>query len=344
MASAALDRKYMKRALDLARLAWGMTSPNPMVGAVVVKNGRIIGEGYHHKAGTPHAEVHALRAAGADARGADIYVTLEPCSTYGRTPPCTEAIKSAGIKRVIAATEDFNSKHAGNGFKILQAADIEVKVGVCQREAQELNKAFFSYITRRRPYVILKMAMTLDGKIATASGDSKWITSADARNRVQQLRKWSDAIMVGGETLRLDRPGLVVRDPADWQCRLQKIIFTRMSLQQVQSYFPDDKTVMTAAPETPEQWQEFLHDLAAKDITALLLEGGGGLAAAALQNRAVDEVEFHIAPKILTGRNSRPVVGGNDPFTLAEALDLDKLKIRRAGRDVILSGLVKYKD
>ena len=164
------DRKYMKRALELARLAWGKTSPNPMVGAVVVKNGNIVGEGYHHKAGTPHAEVHALNAAGANAKGATIYVTLEPCSTYGRTPPCTEAIKKAGIKRVVAATEDFNGKHAGNGFTILRDAGIEVKVGVCRKEAQELNKAFFSHIIRKRPYVLLKMAMTLDGKIATASG------------------------------------------------------------------------------------------------------------------------------------------------------------------------------
>ncbi|MBO5722277.1 MAG: bifunctional diaminohydroxyphosphoribosylaminopyrimidine deaminase/5-amino-6-(5-phosphoribosylamino)uracil reductase RibD [Lentisphaeria bacterium] len=343
--TAAEDRKYMLRALKLARLAWGKTSPNPMVGAVVVKNGNIVGEGYHHKAGTPHAEVHALNAAGENAKGATIYVTLEPCSTYGRTPPCTEAIKKAGIKRVVAATEDFNGKHAGNGFTILRDAGIEVKVGVCRKDAQELNKAFFSHIVRKRPYVLLKMAMTLDGKIATASGDSKWITGTAARQRVQELRRWCDAIMVGGETMRLDRPGLIVREPEDWQDQPQKIIFTRRDQAAVQQeFFPGDPTVMTAAPQNRAQWLELLTDLAEKNIMALLLEGGGGLAASALQNKIVDEVEFHIAPKLLTGRNSRSVVGGCDPLKLAEALDLDKFQVRRAGRDLILSGKVKYRD
>ena len=343
--TAAEDRKYMLRALKLARLAWGKTSPNPMVGAVVVKNGNIVGEGYHHKAGTPHAEVHALNAAGENAKGATIYVTLEPCSTYGRTPPCTEAIKKAGIKRVVAATEDFNGKHAGNGFTILRDAGIEVKVGVCRKDAQELNKAFFSHIVRKRPYVLLKMAMTLDGKIATASGDSKWITGTAARQRVQELRRWCDAIMVGGETMRLDRPGLIVREPEDWQDQPQKIIFTRQDQAAVQQeFFPGDPTVMTAAPQNRAQWLELLTDLAEKNIMALLLEGGGELAASALQNKIVDEVEFHIAPKLLTGRNSRSVVGGCDPLKLAEALDLDKFQVRRAGRDLILSGKVKYRD
>lgn len=339
------DRKYMKRALELARLAWGKTSPNPMVGAVVVKNGNIVGEGYHHKAGTPHAEVHALNAAGANAKGATIYVTLEPCSTYGRTPPCTEAIKKAGIKRVVAATEDFNGKHAGNGFTILRDAGIEVKVGVCRKEAQELNKAFFSHIIRKRPYVLLKMAMTLDGKIATASGDSKWITGTAARQRVQELRRWCDAIMVGGETMRLDRPGLIVREPEDWQDQPQKIIFTRQDRSAVQKeFFPGDPAVMTAAPQNRAQWLELLNSLAEKNIMALLLEGGGELASSALQNKIVDEVEFHIAPKLLTGRNSRSVVGGSDPLKLAEALELDKFQVRRAGRDLILSSKVKYRD
>ena len=152
------DRRYMKRALTLARMAWGRTAPNPMVGAVVVKNGKIVGEGYHHKAGLPHAEVNALNNAAFEARGATIYVTLEPCSTYGRTPPCTEAIKRAGISRVVCASEDFNPQHAGKGFDILRNAGIEVQVGICRKEALELNKAFFSHITRKRPYVLLKMA------------------------------------------------------------------------------------------------------------------------------------------------------------------------------------------
>ena len=334
----------MLEALHLARQAWGQTSPNPMVGAVVVKDGKIVGRGYHHKAGTPHAEVHALNDAGNLAEGATIYVTLEPCSTYGRTPPCTEAIKRAGIKRVVAACEDFNAKHAGNGFNILREAGIEVKVGVREKAAIELNKAFFSYITRHRPYVILKMAMTLDGKIATASGDSKWITSAAARSRVQELRRWCDCIMVGGETLRLDHPGLVVREPSDWSKQPQKLIYTRMPQKEVAKFFPGDDTVRAVTLTTPTEWQQLLQELGQQDMTALLLEGGGELAAAALKAQIVDEVEFHIAPKILTGRNSRSVVAGSDPLLLAEALQLGKLTVKRAGVDLLISGKVKYEE
>ena len=343
-AQTAADRVYMKRALALAREAWGRTAPNPMVGAVVVKAGKIVGEGYHHKAGLPHAEVNALNAAGKNADGATIYVTLEPCSTYGRTPPCTEAIKRANIKRVVCASEDFNPKHAGNGFDILRAAGIEVKSGVCRKEALELNKAFFSHITRKRPYVLLKMAMTLDGKIATACGDSKWITSAAARSRVQELRRWCDAIMVGGETVRLDRPGLVVRDPENWENQPQKIIYTKMSNDELQSYFPEDKNVIAAAPQNQTEWLEFLTRLGADNITALLLEGGGELAGRALQAKIVDEVEFHVAPKILCGRNSRCVVGGENPLHLAEAMNLEHLQVKRAGCDLIISGKVKVED
>ena len=329
-AQAAADRVYMKRALALAREAWGKTAPNPMVGAVVVKNGRIVGEGYHHKAGLPHAEVNALNAAGVNADGATIYVTLEPCSTYGRTPPCTEAIKRANIKRVVCASEDFNPQHAGNGFDILRKANIEVKVGVCRKEALELNKAFFSHITRKRPYVLLKMAMTLDGKIATASGDSKWITSSAARQRVQKLRQWCDAIMVGGETVRLDRPGLVVREPEKWENQPQKLIYTKMSCEELQEYFPGDNNVRPVAPQNQAEWLELLTELGSNNVTALLLEGGGELAGRALQAKIVDEVEFHVAPKILCGRNSRSVVAGENPLKLAEALNLENMQIKRA--------------
>lgn len=342
---AAEDRKFMRHALTLARQAWGKTAPNPMVGAVVVKDGVIVGEGYHHKAGTPHAEVHALNAAGKAAEGSTIYVTLEPCSTYGRTPPCTEAIKRSKIKRVVCAGEDFNPKHAGNGFDILRSANIEVKVGVCRKEAMELNKAFFSYITRKRPYVLLKMAMTLDGKIATACGDSKWITSAAARNRVQQLRQWCDAIMVGGETVRLDRPGLIVRNPENWENQPQKLIYTRMSDALLRSeYFPDDPAVRAVAPANRAEWLELLTSLSENNVTALLLEGGGELSGNALQCGIVDEVEFHVAPKLLTGRNSRSVVAGADPVKLAEAINLEKLQVKRAGCDLIISGKVKFED
>ena len=338
------DRMYMKEALTLARQAWGRTAPNPLVGAVIVKDGKVVGRGYHHKAGLPHAEVNALKDAGEKANGATMYVTLEPCSTYGRTPPCTEAIKKANIRRVVCASEDFNPKHAGNGFAILREAGIEVKVGICRKEALELNKAFFSHITRQRPYVLLKMAMTLDGKIATASGDSKWITSAAARNRVQELRQWCDAIMVGGETVRLDRPGLVVRNPENWENQPQKLIYTKMSNSELQTFFPEDKTVQAVAPQNRTEWLELLTGLGKNNITALLLEGGGELAGKALQAQIVDEVEFHVAPKILCGRGSRSVVAGENPLRLAEAMNIDRLQVKRTGCDLIISGKVKVED
>ena len=338
--SAAEDRKYMLRALHLARQAWGMTSPNPMVGALIVKDGRIVGEGFHLRAGTAHAEVNALQAAQSAAEGATMYVTLEPCSTYGRTPPCTEAIKKAGIKRLVAACTDFNARHAGRGFEILRQTGIEVKTGVCQAAAIELNKAFFSYITRQRPYVILKMATTLDGTIATVSGDSKWITGSAARKRVQELRRWCDAIMVGGETVRIDRPSLTVREPSDWPCQPRKLVFSSMKQTALQKYFPDDPGACSVCPRTPEEWQNLLTGLAAQGVNGLLLEGGSELAGAALQAGIVDEVEFHIAPKLLTGRNSRSAVGGSDPLKLTEAYNLDKLRIKRAGSDLIVSGKI----
>ncbi len=337
------DRKYMLRALALAREAWGRTAPNPMVGAVVVQAGRIVGEGFHRQAGTPHAEVLALRAAGAAAAGATLYVSLEPCSTYGRTPPCTAAIRQARIARLVAATADPNPLHAGRGFAELRQARIEVKVGVCKNQAIELNKAFFHRITTGRPYVLLKMAMTLDGKIATAAGDSRWVTGPEARARVQELRQWCDAIMVGGETVRCDHPRLTVRDPADWPCQPLKIIYTRMTESALGKLFPGDARVRATAPTTHAEWMALLAELGGAGVNALLIEGGGELAGHAIQAGIVDEVEFHIAPKLLTGRGSRAVVGGENPEALSAAWELDKFRVRRLGRDLIVNGRILHK-
>ena len=210
----------MQEALGLARLGWGKTNPNPMVGAVVVNpEGRIIGRGYHVRAGQPHAEVNAIQDAlrhYGSCQGCTIYVTLEPCCTTGRTPPCTQAIIDNGFACVVTGALDPNPKHAGRGVKVLQEAGIKCITGVCQDECIELNRPFFKYITAGKPFVILKMAMTLDGKIANPDGISKWITGVEARSRVQQLRRLSDAIMVGGGTLRADKPGLTVREPEEW--------------------------------------------------------------------------------------------------------------------------------
>ena len=204
--------EYMPQALELAKLAWGRTSPNPMVGALIVKHDRIIGRGYHRKAGTPHAEINALADCRHSPAGATLYVTLEPCSTYGRTPPCTDAIIKAGISRVVIGCLDPNPKHAGKGVEILRRAGIEVEYPVLEEECLRLNEAFFKWITTGTPFVLLKMAMTLDGKIATVDGDSQWVTGVGAREEVQVLRQWADAIMVGGETARRDHPALTVRN------------------------------------------------------------------------------------------------------------------------------------
>jgi diaminohydroxyphosphoribosylaminopyrimidine deaminase/5-amino-6-(5-phosphoribosylamino)uracil reductase len=205
------DMEYMQRAIELATQARGRTSPNPMVGAVIVKDGKIIGEGYHKKAGTPHAEIHALAAAGNEARGATLYVSLEPCCHHGRTPPCTEAIINSGIKRVVIAALDPNPKVAGGGLQRLKEAGIDAEFGLMQEAAMELNAVFFKYIQRALPYVALKTAMTLDGKIAAGSGDSRWITGPEARQHVHQLRNIYDAIMVGIGTVLADNPRLNTR-------------------------------------------------------------------------------------------------------------------------------------
>ncbi len=334
------DARWMRRAAELARQAWGLTSPNPLVGAVLLRDGEVVGEGYHHRAGQPHAEIEALRAAGDRARGATLYVTLEPCSTTGRTPPCTEAICAAGIARVVIGMIDPNPAHAGRGVDLLRAAGIEVETGVETELCAGLNRAFCCWITTGKPWVLLKMAMTLDGKIATASGESKWITGPAARSRVQELRRWCDAIMVSAETVRQDRPGLVVREPADWPRQPRKIVACRRTRpEEIARFFPGEEVRCVTLTDA-DSWERFLHELGREQVTALLLEGGGELAAAALQHGAVDEVEFHLAPKLLCGRHSRPVTGGEDPDSLAEALQLEQLQIRRYGADLAISGLI----
>lgn len=328
---------YMSRALELAKQAFGQTSPNPMVGAVIVKNGKIIGEGYHKKAGTAHAEVNAIADAGADAKDADIYVTLEPCSTYGRTPPCTKAIINAGIKRVFIGSLDPNPDHAGRAVKILNEAGLEVQSGFLQSECIQLNEHFFHWITTGKPFVILKMAMTLDGKIATKSGQSQWITSPASRGFVQQLRQLSDAILVGGSTVREDNPSLIVREPENWPCQPKRIILSHnFTFDKSLNIFNGQKPIFFN-PQN-QSWTDFLLDLGKQQITCLLVEGGGEVAAELLKHKVIDKVHFMIAPKILGGRDSRTVVGGESPQYLAEAADLKQTSIAQFGVDFMISG------
>ncbi len=336
------DQKYMLHALDLAKLAWGDTHPNPMVGAVVVNNGKIVGEGYHHKAGEAHAEVNALHAAGSKSEGATIYVTLEPCSTYGRTPPCTEAIIKHNISRVVIGALDPNPKHAGRGIDILRNHNIEVEVLNGLKQVRELNRPFFKLIQSGRPWVFLKMAMTLDGKIAAWNGDSKWITGEIARSRVQYWRRRCSAIMVGGNTLRQDHPRLTIHDCSDEMRQPLKVIASHhLSESDLTEYFSTGRQPLLCRVDTREEWDDLLLNLGKMGVDFLMLEGGGELAASALFNRVVDEVEFHIAPKILGGRNSIPVVGGANPDSLSEALQLEKIETLKLGNDLAFHALVK---
>lgn len=333
---------YMKKALKLAEKAWGKTSPNPLVGALVVKDGEIVGRGHHERAGEPHAEVHALRDAGDAANGADLYVTLEPCSTYGRTPPCTDAIIAAGIRRVFIGCTDPNPQHAGGAVEILQSQGIECHTDILSRECASLNEAFFHWIVTKRPFVLLKMAMTLDGKIATVTGESKWITGRVARRRVQKLRQWADAVLVGGGTVRMDRPSLRVRVPEghdEWENHPRRLVATRaITPVELRELMPGEPAAEIVDCSTKDATVSLLEHLGAEGVTALLVEGGGELAGTLLQQGLVDKVEFHIAPKILGGRNSIPVIGGENPQNLIDALHLKHVRSFALGADFAITG------
>ena len=332
------DAYWMRQAVEEAVLGFGKTSPNPLVGAVIVKDNVCLARGYHKKAGEAHAEINALREC--DSRGASLFVTLEPCSSHGRTGPCTDAVIKAGISRVVIGTLDPNPAHAGRGVAILEDAGIEVVHSVEKALCQELNESFNCWIRYGRPYIILKLAMTLDGRIATESGHSQWITGDEARAEVQNLRRAVDAIMVGAETVRQDNPQLLVRDPADWDKQPLRLICSR------DPAFNGDYQVFTdeQAPTelisctTKEEWQTKLNELGEREICSVLVEGGGELAAELLFNGLVDKLVFFYAPKILGGKGSRPAVGGLNPQSLDEALVLEKLRPKVVGNDLMLTG------
>ena len=340
--TASHDKKFMLEAIKQAEKGWGMTTPNPMVGAVVTVNNEIVGRGYHKKAGQAHAEVNAIRDAENHTEGATIYVTLEPCCTQGRTPPCTQAIINAGIKRVVIGCLDPNPNHAGKAIAILEKEGIEVIHDIEIEKCRTLNEHFFHWITTGRPYVILKMAMTLDGKIATKSGQSQWITGPESRSFVQKLRRLSDAIMVGGETVRLDNPSLTVREPENWPCQPKKIILSR------KANFPADMKIFQGQKPVFVKmegnfWQTFLDEMGKSGVTCLLIEGGGETAAHALEAGVVNKVHFMIAPKILMGNDSCPVIGGTSPETLNDALPLTATSTQCFGNDIMISGYLEAK-
>ena len=338
---------YMRRALELAARARGRTSPNPMVGAVLVKDGRIVGEGFHPRAGEPHAEIFALRQAGEAARGATLYVTLEPCCHYGRTPPCTQAIIAAGVAEVHMAMLDPNPRVAGKGKAELEAAGIRTVVGECEEEARTLNEAFVHWITTGRPFVVAKFAMSLDGKIATRTGDARWISSPEARRRVHELRDQVDAILVGAGTVIADNPQLTTRlDKPDVRHPLRVILDSRGRIPLHARVFQPDlpgQTLVATTEASPPAYRDALQargvevlvlpadadgrvDLDAllvalgqREVTSLLVEGGSTVLGAFFARGRVNKVLAFIAPLILGGERAPSPVGGTGVARVAEA-------------------------
>jgi len=358
------DEDYMKLAFELAERGRGKTRPNPMVGAVIVKKGRIIATGYHHKAGQPHAEVIALASAGKRAKGATLYLNLEPCCHTGkRTPPCTKAIIAGGIKRVVAAMKDPNPKVAGRGILELAGTGIKTITGILGPEAKRLNEAYIKWITTGRPFVTMKVAASLDGKIASATGESRWISGKKSRAYVHQLRNESDAVMVGIGTILKDDPRLTARlagkkgfDP------VRIIVDSRLRIPLESRILRLDSAAKTILAATKQASHDKIREieklgvqvLIAKDlnsrvdlaalmdelgrmgITNLLLEGGSELNASMLYERLVDKVIFFVAPKIIGGQNAKSAVGGLAVRPLSHAFNLSGLQVSRLGEDLLI--------
>lgn len=359
----------MKRALELAKLGWGKTNPNPLVGAVIVKGGRIISEGYHKALGSDHAEVSAFKNATESITGSTLYVTLEPCSHFGRTPPCANTIIEAGIKEVVVAMVDPNPKVSGRGIKILEDAGITVTADVLNDEARKLNEIFIKYITEKRPFVIMKTASTLDGKIASSSGDSKWITGEASRNYVHALRDRVSAVMVGINTVICDNPHLTTRLPDRKGKNPVRIIVDsrgRIPLDSnvITGISPDCKTWLAATSALDKTSESLLIEKGVKiikadgtnnnvdldklmqelyklEIDSVLLEGGGELNAAALDAGIVDKAMFFIAPKIIGGKAAPTPVGGVGALKMKDALALKDVSVRRFDEDVLIEGYVR---
>ncbi|MEW6425681.1 MAG: bifunctional diaminohydroxyphosphoribosylaminopyrimidine deaminase/5-amino-6-(5-phosphoribosylamino)uracil reductase RibD [Bacillota bacterium] len=364
-----MDEHYMRLALELAKKAEGYTSPNPMVGAVIVNDGKIVGRGYHSRAGSAHAEIVALNEAGEKARGATLYVSLEPCCHYGRTGPCVEAIIAAKIKKVVVAMVDPNPLVAGKGLALLKRAGIAVAAGVLEEEARRLNEVFVKYITTGLPFVVLKAAVSLDGKIATRLGESQWITSDEARLSGHRLRHRYDAILVGVNTVIIDNPSLTTRLPEEggkdpvrvivdsWaRTPLDAKVMARSSaapvLVAVTEKAPEERitalkeagaeVLVVPAEKGRVNLQVLMKELAKREITSVLIEGGAEVHASALSAGIVDKVVWFIAPKIIGGREAPGPVGGRGAGRLAEAILLRDLRLQRCGEDIRVEGYIVH--
>ena len=359
------EERWMSRALRLARKGEGFVSPNPTVGACVVKNGRLLAEGYHQRFGGPHAEVVALQKAGNRSKGAALFVTLEPCSTFSKTPPCVDAICNAGVKRVVFAMEDPNPAHRGRAVRLLKRKGIIVTAGVLKAQAEKQIEAYSKWITTKIPFVTLKMAQSVDGKIASRTGSSRWIAGPEARKWVHTLRASCDAILVGRNTVRVDNPRLTarngrpVREP--WRVILDPLGRTPLRANVFQAGGPillacREKsfshtakkfrhTAVTVMPVSAKGHQldlvQLVKRLGALGITSLLVEGGGEVAWSFIESRLVDKALWIIAPKIIGGRETITSVEGRGIASLSEAHGIRLTQIRSLGNDVLLEGYLR---
>jgi diaminohydroxyphosphoribosylaminopyrimidine deaminase / 5-amino-6-(5-phosphoribosylamino)uracil reductase len=360
------ELKFMRRALFLARSRGRYASPNPKMGAVLAKGGRIVGEGGHSRYGGPHAEIIALRQAGEKARGAALYVTLEPCSHHGKTPPCVEAVIRAGVRKVVAAMKDPFPLVRGRGFQKLRQAGIAVEMGLLEEEARQLNEAFLFAVTHGRPRVLLKAAMSLDGKIASVSGQSRWITGIPARQRAHVLRAQSDAILVGSRTALKDNPSLTVRLPGyprkdGWPLRV--VLDTQLRVSPRSNLFQGKaKTVLFTAPSASREKERalarrgaavfrvplrgkmlslkaVLRVLHSLQVRSLLVEGGGEVHASFLKEKLADEVALFISPKILGGPGPS-WAGGEGIENPNRAPYLRDIRVEKIGSDFLMTGRV----
>jgi diaminohydroxyphosphoribosylaminopyrimidine deaminase/5-amino-6-(5-phosphoribosylamino)uracil reductase len=358
------DEQWMKRAIRLAEKGRGRTSPNPMVGAVIVKEGIVIGEGYHAKAGEAHAEIIALRKAGEEAKGSTLYLNLEPCTHYGRTPPCAPVIIEAGVRRVVIGIEDPNPLIKGKGMESLRKAGLEVEVGILEKECQKLNEAFYKYIVKREPFVILKVAATLDGRIATRDGESKWISGETSRRFVHRLRDQVDGVVVGIGTILKDDPMLTARvrggrDP------LRVVLDSRLRIPEDAKVIKVDpsKTIIAttelAARDKRQRLEKMgvqilildskhervslkplLSKLGEMGIMSILVEGGSQVNGSFLDEGLIDKLLLFLSPKLIGDDQAIGIFGGKGVTRLKDAVHLRELRVRRIGGDILIEGYV----
>jgi diaminohydroxyphosphoribosylaminopyrimidine deaminase/5-amino-6-(5-phosphoribosylamino)uracil reductase len=353
----------MLRALDLAIKGKGHVSPNPCVGAVLVHNNQIIGEGYHHHSGGEHAEILALKQAGPRAAGSTLYLTLEPCTHFGKTPPCAPQLVQSGIQKAFIAMKDPNPLVSGRGIKTLRQAGIQTHVGLEKKAAETINRPFLTAMTKKRPYTILKMAMTLDGKTATQRGDSKWISSPKSRQWVHQLRAGSDAVLVGDQTANLDNPSLtshgvgknplrIILDPflksqrhlkvlSDQKAPTLLVVSDKISATRIKSLQKKGIQILRMSLKFKKfDLKYFLRYLRKNNVNQLLIEGGSETSWSFIKSKLIDEVMFFIAPTLLGGRTSKPVIGGDGFEKIKRAVPLKEWSVTKFGGDIVVRGFL----